>query len=372
MRMQRFTPMLLAATLTVAGAAAAAGYGLTAPKRYDATAKLLVTPVAASDATFAGFDLLRDPASAAALVRTQEVATAVRTQLGLRRSASSLLHDVRARVESGSNVVDVTARETGAESAAQVANAFVDALIAQRTATFQSELSAALARTPTDTLRRLQGRPDPTLQRASTALAPTSSAWPNVLVLVLGGAGAGLALAAVLSLGLLAYRRREGEYDPRMPSRPSGPAVDALVDRLEQRLAARESALAARERDLQKKIDELRGAADTLAEREQVLAERVAAVTKRELALARTAGAQAVASLPEPLPAPASAPADANGSFNLATLERLVAEHAPAHPDRVEEWESYLFFLREFAEPGGALPRSFDGLVEETFGMLLS
>jgi capsular polysaccharide biosynthesis protein len=370
MRMQRFTPMLLAATLTAAGAAAAAGYGLTAPKRYDATAKLLVTPVAASDPTFAGFDLLRDPASAAALVRTPEVATAVRTQLGLRRSPSSLLHHVHTQVESGSNVVDVTAEDTGAVSAAQIANAFVDALIAQRTATFQSELSAALARTPTDALRRLQGRPDPTLQRASTALPPTSSSWPNLAVLVVGGAGVGLAVSALLSLGLLAYRRRRRDYDPLMPSRPPEPAVDALVDRLEQRLAARESALAARERDLQRKIDELRAAADALAEREQTLAERVAAVTKRELALARASGARTASLAPEPVPE--SAPAEANGAFNLATLEQLVSRHAAAHPDRVEEWESYLFFLREFAASDGALPHSFDGLVEETFGTLLS
>jgi capsular polysaccharide biosynthesis protein len=363
MRMQRFTPMLLAATLTVAGAAAAAGYGLTAPKRYDATAKLLVTPVTASDPTFAGFDLLRDAASAAALVRTPEVATAVRTQLGLSRSVSSLLGDVHTRVEGGSNVVDVTARDTGAVSAAQLANAFVDALIAQRTATFQSELSAALAHAPSEALRRLQGRPDPTLQRASTALAPTSSSWPNLPVLVLTGAGAGLAVAALLSLVLLAYGRRGREYDPLMSLRPPEPAVDALVDRLEQRLAARESALAAREHDLQKKIDELRAAADALTEREQTLAQRVAAVTKRELALARGAVAP-----PEPVPA---AP-EANGVFNLGTLERLVDEHAAANPDLVEEWQSYLFFLRDFAEPDGELPHSFDGLVEETFGALLS
>jgi capsular polysaccharide biosynthesis protein len=372
MRMQRFTPMLLVATLTVAGAAAAAGYGLTAPKRYDATAKLIVTPVAASDPTFAGFDLLRDAASAAALVRTPEVATAVRTQLGLRRSPSSLLHDVGTQVERDSNVVDVTAEDTGAVSAAQLANAFVDALIAQRTATFQSELSSALARTSDAALRRLQGRPDPTLHRASTALAPTSSVWPNVPVLVLGGAGVGLAAGSLLALALLGYRRRGREYAPLVTSRPTGPAVDALVDRLEQRLAARESALVARERDLQKKIDELRAAADALTEREQTLAERVAAVTRRELALARTPGVLAVAPVPEPVPAPPAATAASNGGFNLATLERLVGEHAAAHPGRVEEWESYLFFLRDFAAPDGALPHSFDALVEDTFGALLA
>jgi capsular polysaccharide biosynthesis protein len=357
MRTQRFTPMLLAATLTVAGAAAAAGYGLTAPKRYDATAKLLVTPVAATDPTFAGFDLLRDPRTAASLVRTPEVATAVRTQLGLDRSASSLLHDVHTRVESGSNVVDVTAEDTAAVSAAQLANAFVDALIAQRTATFQSELSAALARTPSDALRRLQGQPDPTLHRASTALAPTSSSSPNVAVLVLGGAGAGLAAAALLSLALLVFRRRGPRYDRLMPSSPPDPAVDTLVDRVELRLAA----LAARERDLQEKIDELREAAATLDEREHVLAERVAAVTKRELALARAAAGHAP-----------PAPSGANGGFNLSALERLVQLAGVDHPDRVAEWESYLFFLRDFAEPDGALPHTFDGLVEETFRPLLS
>ena len=355
MRTQRFTPMLLAATLTVAGAAAAAGYGLTAPKRYVATAKLLVTPVSAADPTFAGFDLLRDPRSAAALVRTPEVATAVRTQLGLDRSASSLLHDVQTHVKDESNVVDVTAEDTTAVSAAQLANAFVDALIAQRTATFQSELSAALARTPTDALRRLQGRPDPTLQRASTALPPTSSSSTNVAVLMLVGAGTGLAATAVLSLALLAFRRREQGYDLRMTSSRPDAGVDAIVDRVEQRLAA----LAARERDLQQKIDELRDAAAAMAEREQVLAERVAAVTKRELALARRASGQAA----EPVPA--------NGGFNLATLERLVDERGAAHPEHREEWASYLYFLREHAAPDGALPHSFDGLVEETFQPLL-
>jgi capsular polysaccharide biosynthesis protein len=359
MRMQRFTPMLLAATLTVAGAAAAAGYGLTAPKQYDATAKLVVTPVPASDETFAGFDLLRDARTAAALVRTPEVATAVRTQLGLDRPASSLLHDVRAHVEGESNVVDVTAEDTAAVSAAQLANAFVDALIAQRTATFQSELSAALARAPSDALRRLQGRPDPTLHRASTALAPTSSSSQNVAVLVLIGAGAGLAAAAVLSLALLAFRRRGPRYDPLMTSSRPDPGVDAIVDRVEQRLAA----LAARERDLQAKIDELRDAAAGIAERERVLEERVAAVTKRELALARSGIRQAQAPTPRP---------EANGGFNLSKLERLVDARGGAHPERLEEWQSYLFFLREHAGADGALPHSFDGLVEETFRPILA
>jgi hypothetical protein len=154
-------------------------------------------------------------------------------------------------------------------------------------------------------------------------------------------------------------------------------AAEALVDRLEQRLAGRESALAARERDLRQRIDELRaieaGSPDAaafaererqLAERERQLEERVAAVTKRELAVARAAAAAHSDGRP--------VPARTNASFNLGVLERLVSEHASAHPDRLEEWQSYLFFLRDYAGTDGHLPHSFDALVEETFRPLLT
>ena len=41
-------------------------------------------------------------------------------------------------------------------------------------------------------------------------------------------------------------------------------------------------------------------------------------------------------------------------------------------PDRVEEWQAYLFFLREHASMEGALPPSFDALVDEAFHELLA
>jgi capsular polysaccharide biosynthesis protein len=407
MRASRLTPWLLVATLTAAGAAAAAGYGLTAPKRYRATAKILVSPVSAGDPTFAGLGLLRDAngrhtaaASAASLVETPQVADAVRAQLGLRRSSTSLLDDVSAKVAKDSDVVLVTGDDSSRVGAAQLANAFVDALIAQRNSSFQSQLASTVQR---DTqllaagsagpqtaelarrlavLRSFQGQPDPTLRRASTAIAPTSASWPNLLQLVLTGAGAGLAAAALLALALALVRRRGPAYH-----RPVDSTSEALVDRLEQRLAARESALAARERDLQARIDELRAlegrpADDSdlrsreqeLAERERALAERVAAVTRRELAVARAAAAQATQ--PEPAPQPASPPAPVaaaagDGAYNLTTLERLVQDRGGAHPDRAEEWDSYLYFLRDYAAADGSIPPSFDALVEETFRPLL-
>src|SRR2546421_2339089 len=95
----RFSTWFVVATLTAVGAAAAAGYGLTAPKRYRATAQILVTPVSASDSTFAGLDVLRDAsgrrtaaASAAVLLRSPPIADAVRAALRVRPSGHALLH----------------------------------------------------------------------------------------------------------------------------------------------------------------------------------------------------------------------------------------------------------------------------------------
>jgi hypothetical protein len=321
-----------------------------------------------------------------------------------------LLHDVHASVAGQSDVVHVTGEDSSRVGAAQLANAFVDALISQRTASFQSQLESAVHRDEQlaagakgaeaielarrlALLRSFQGQPDPTLRRASTAIAPSSAFSPNVLGLVLAGGGAGLAVAAVLSL-LLGLVRRRAAYDRAMPLRgPDERAAEVLADRLEQRLAARESALAARERDLQQKIDELRAlegrptasgepADDSrllerelaLAERERRLEERVAAVTKRELAVARAAAQSKQPPAPPPPapePGPALPPAD-GGAYNLTALERLVEEQGGAHPQRAEEWSSYLYFLRDYASADGSLPSSFDALVEETFEPLLT
>lgn len=395
MRVPRLSPWLVVLTLVAAGAAAAAGYGLTAPKRYLATAQLLVSPVPASDTTFVGFDVLRDTegkqtaaATAAVLVRSPQVADTVRAQLGLRTARGALLDEVDAWVVDASDVVDVGVTDTSARAAAQLANTFVDALVAMRTTAFQNQLAAtihqdaqllassgsgpqavALARRLA-VLRGLLGQPDPTLRRASTATAPVRASSPGVWELVGIGAACGLGAGLLVLLALALRRRPRGR--PLLPPLGGPPGEDAvaeaLVDRLERRLAARESALAARERDLQARIVELRGLEAgrppgelDLARRERELEERVAAVTRRELALARAA-ARRTAERPA---------ADGRGSYNLAALERLVEANGTAPPERLDEWRSYLFFLRDHAGADGNLPASFDGLVEQTFAELL-
>ena len=441
-------PWLAVVTLAAAGAAAAAGYALTAPKHYRATAQILVSPVPAGDSTFTGIDVLRDSggrrtaaASAAALVRGPLVADAVRALLGIRRSRDSLLHALHAHVVDSSDVVAVTVEDTSANGAAQLANAFADTLVNQRTASFQSEVagtvrrySGLLARMTSGeraapagaelsrrlaVLQSLQGQQDPTLKRAGQATAPTTAVWPDVPKLTAAGAGVGAALGGLVALVLLGFKRvgprRAAEYDRAMPERE----LERLVDRLEARIAARESALAAREQDLQAALAELRAAQaeaappsddSDLVRRERVLEQRLAAVTKREQELARrsaelsvrvreaeaaaaeakAAAAKAAAAkaaeakaaeakaaeakaaeAPAPAPAPRAVPAG-DGRFNLITLERLVDEKKAEFPDRWDEWSAYLFFLREHAGPDGAVPARFDGLIQDTFGELVS
>jgi capsular polysaccharide biosynthesis protein len=319
-------PWLAVLTLTAAGAAAAAGYGLTAPKRYRATAQVLVAPVSTSDPTFAGIGVLRDTggkrtaaASVAALIRTPQIVDAAAAQLGSKRSRQSLLDALHVRVVDASDVVAVGAEDTSADGAAQLANTFANVLIAQRSATFQSELTAAIRRDrqllagssdPAGVISRrlatllgLQGRPDPTIRVAAQAAAPTSASWPNVPLLI--GIGAGIGAAAGVLVALVALGMRRGSGRPAgKPAGKQGPGMsdrelDELGERLEARLVRREAALVARERDLQAKLDELRAAHETtlaaskdeavLARREWQLAERIATAAKREAELARRA-----------------------------------------------------------------------------------
>jgi capsular polysaccharide biosynthesis protein len=430
----RLAPWLAVLTLTAAGAAASAGYGLTAPKRYRATAQLLVSPVSPSDATFAGIGVLRDTggtrtaaASAAALLSSPQIVDAAAAQLGLKRSRESLLGALDAHVVGRSDVVAVTAEDTSPAGAAQLANTFANVLIAQRSAAFQSELAAAikrdeqqLATTPAAqrsndasaaiarrlaTLRGLEGEQDPTIRIAGQAAAPTASSWPNVPLLVGIGAGIGAAAGALVASLLLVVRRGR-----RRPAGPHGlplsdGELDELGERLEARLVRREAALAARARDLQTKLDELReaqaasletaqdGAAE-LADRERQLAARIAAAAKREAELARRAAEvalrerESVAEQEEAAAAAAAAAAEAaavtappppaspggatRGRYNLVGLEQLVGERGGAFPERLEEWSSYLYFLREYAASDGSLPASFDPLVGDTFGEILA
>jgi capsular polysaccharide biosynthesis protein len=505
----------LVAALTVAGAAAAAGYAFLGTKRYDATAHLIVSPVSPTDPTYFGLGLLRDTngkrtaaATAAVLLRSPQVADAVRTQLGLTESRDTLLSKVSATVVGGSDVVAVTAGDSSAVRAAQLANAFAGALVSQRTATFQSQLATAIRRAQEQivalppnqrtigagaalqqrltTLQSLQGQPDPTLRPADQAEAPTSAAWPNRPLVIGAGAGLGLLVGGLIALVVL-LRRRE-----RRPQTARATVVDAAASappdrKRERELDARADAAAAREAELERRSEDLKARAgeleqltadlqsrsDALAheaqareaekveagrrdaeraaaeaerraeeavrrdaeerdrveserreaaerarvaaerreaeerdrieaehreaeererreaeERERVEAERREAEERERIAAERREAeererAAALQRTPEQVLAPAGLPgvplyiADAlvNGSsqghWNLLDLQRLVDQRGGEFPERMDEWLSYLFFLREYAEPDGTVPSNFDWLIEDEFAEIV-
>ncbi|MCW2976563.1 MAG: chromosome partitioning protein [Actinomycetia bacterium] len=395
-RSDAVAPWLAALTLTAAGVAAAVGYALTAPKHYRATAQLLVSPVGAGDPAYAGLDVLREAAggrrtaaaSVAALVASAQVANEVRAHLGLPRSRDSLLVDLDARVVGSSDVVAVTFEDLSPFGAARLANAFADALVRQRNTSFTSQLQATILRyeqlqkTPAGqpgggaatliqrrlaVLRGLEGRPDPTIRHAGVAAVPAAASWPKLptLAAVGGGAGfaAGILVALLLSLG---RGRRRGKHEPDDQGVPDG-LVERLEQRLDERIAAleaererlsvREAALAVREREISAKLTELREALESAAQLE------VVAPAPPDPAAARA-----------PEPEPAAAPPEAlepAGAWNLMVLERLVDDRGDEFPEKRAEWDSYLYSLREYAEPDGSVPASFDRLIQDAFAELL-
>ena len=150
----------------------------------------------------------------------------------------------------------------------------------------------------------------------------------------------------------------------RRRERSAKPHERQAAERAAAERAAAERAAAERE--------EAERAAAARAAEEQEAAARAAEA-------AEAAAAQAAqAAQPEPvLPGVpvyrADAPVNgaARGHWNLTVLERLVEERGGEFPERIDEWASYLFFLRDYAEPDGSVPASFDWLIEDEFAELV-
>jgi capsular polysaccharide biosynthesis protein len=82
--------------------------------------------------------------------------------------------------------------------------------------------------------------------------------------------------------------------------------------------------------------------------------------------------------LPEPVPEPPSEAEPAGpfvlprlGEWRLGDVERLLAEHGSAFPDRVEELRWYLESFRDVAESDGRLPGGVEAVMEDVFRDLI-
>jgi tyrosine-protein kinase len=216
---------LLVVFLVVVGVGFTIAYLALAQKRYEASADLLVTPISSSDETLVGFNLLRESAdpsrsvlTAARLVKTPEVADAVKARLGWTTDREALLNAVSVQPVGQADILSIVGKASTASQAARIANAFASELIRERTQQFQAQLNNRIARLK-GRLKRIAGQPagaqiglavkeelatlspfvgqaDPTLHIASPAVPPQGPSSPRPVLSVL------IALFASLLLGI--------------------------------------------------------------------------------------------------------------------------------------------------------------------------
>jgi capsular exopolysaccharide synthesis family protein len=231
--------VLVPAIVLLAVLGAIAFLALRSPS-YEASADILVNPVAQTDTTFTGVPVLRDTPGDP--TRTgQTAANVLDSSLAARMTAEELgdgwtLESVQTAVDvqpkGQSDILSVTAKTGDADEAAKVANTFAKAALDARAATLKVPIEAALKRLQTqldslekddpargnlaaaiNTLETALSNGDPSLSLLQEARPPTgASGTPKWLVLVLALlAGILLASGTAVVLEMLDSRVRDQE-----------------------------------------------------------------------------------------------------------------------------------------------------------------
>ena len=213
-------------------------YVATATKQYDAESDLLITPVTGDDPVLTSLGLIRESAdptrdveTASRLVTNLTVAERVKKSLDSPLSAGVLLGMVTAEPVAQSNLVAIIARDTSARGAQQLANAFAQQAVVDRTAQLHSQIDRLLPRLESQqsaataagqvsissqiaTLEALRASPDPTMRVQTEAPLPGAPSSPRPKLSLAGGIIAGLILgvAAAFAAQVLDPRlRREAQ-----------------------------------------------------------------------------------------------------------------------------------------------------------------
>jgi hypothetical protein len=316
-----------------------------------AEAKVLITSPVGTAAVRPLLGNLRE------LATSGVVAGNVKSTLRLPESAESLRRHLDASVRPGSEVIAITATDASADRARQ---------LAQEAAVVFGQLVEARFGTSTPELHAAG------LDSAHVLAGPDRHFLRNALI----GALVGLLLGAT-AMFVLAGRRKEAPV-----AVPAGDDRD--LEKREHLLEERLKIVTARERELATRVGkaaardkESEARSAKLATRERALDDRVAKLAKQERELEleqRRAPPPPPPPPPPPEPVPEPTPEPERiiraGAWNVNDLERAVAAQSNASAEQTEEWNTYLFFLREHASSDGALPRQFDGLIEDVFGPL--
>jgi receptor protein-tyrosine kinase len=239
---ERFKIVIAVIVITVAAAAA---YLAAADNVYEGEARLLVTPAPADDALLASLGVLResnDPTrnveTVATLVTSLEVAERAKRELGTDEDADSLLDDVEAEPVASSDLVTITAQAATPEEAADLANAFANGLVDDRTAALHTAVDRELpqreaqlrsgseAGLSPDTslesevarLRSLQDSPDPTVRVETEAVPEETPVSPRKALTIVSAllVGTVLGIAGAFTVQTLDSKlRREQQLRSR-------------------------------------------------------------------------------------------------------------------------------------------------------------
>ncbi|MDX6582322.1 MAG: tyrosine-protein kinase [Solirubrobacterales bacterium] len=219
--------------------AAAVLYVVTANPTYQAEADMIIFPASGSDPALIQLPLIRespdptrDVETAARLILNNETAARVKAKLNSPLTPEQLLEKVTAEPVATSNIVAIIATADTPEEARDLANAFADATVAERTAELHAyidkilpgleaqvqdqpspELEQQLAQ-----LRTLRESEDPTIQVQTKATLPTGPATPRKKLSIAIGILAGLILgvAAAFAVQILDPRLRREEQLRRL------------------------------------------------------------------------------------------------------------------------------------------------------------
>ncbi|HWX87419.1 MAG TPA: AAA family ATPase [Solirubrobacteraceae bacterium] len=217
---ERWRVVLACVIVALLGAGA---YVALAPKVYQATSQLLVTPVDPSDPTTIGLGLIatsndpgRDVATAASLVTAVQVANNVSSTLGLHETPRKLLAKISAVPLANTSIVSITASAPSAARAQAIANSFAEQTVSIRTQRVHAIEEKTIALLKVEAahqtkeqlnaggsesvasrlagLEELRAQPDPTVSIAALADRPTSPSSPRKAISLVAGLFAGLIL----------------------------------------------------------------------------------------------------------------------------------------------------------------------------------
>jgi Mrp family chromosome partitioning ATPase/capsular polysaccharide biosynthesis protein len=182
---------------------------------FEASAKILLTPLSIDDPTFTGAQVIHesnDPTrtvqTAAALLESPQAAQDAARRLGRGYTRERVQAAVKVRPQGESNIIAITAAAPGPQLAVTVADTYAQSALARRNAALIRQIAPIARRLRASGLATDNARAaaldsvvsDPTMSISQPAVAPEGPVGEPTWVIVLLGLVAGITLASAVAL----------------------------------------------------------------------------------------------------------------------------------------------------------------------------